>query len=96
MSFDEFMFLAGFNQKTAKEDLFIKGNHRIPPRKQHGKTLEDSRRLSTEDDRERLTWEASQPMGPTSQPLLYTSVFHRLLDCIYAIVSSWFDSRVQN
>ena len=94
MSFGEFVFSTGFNQKTAKEDLFVKGNHGIPPRKKRGKTLEDSRRLSTEDDRERLTWGASRPMGPTSQPLLHTSVFHRLLDCIYVILSSRFDPRV--
>ena len=47
MSFGEFVFQAGFNQKTAKEDRIIKGNHRIPPRNRRGKTLEDSRRLST-------------------------------------------------
>ena len=43
-SFDESMFPAGFNQKTIKEDLFIKRNHGIPPRNRRGKTLEDSRR----------------------------------------------------
>jgi hypothetical protein len=44
MSFGEFVFPARFNQKMAKDGLFVKGNHGIPPRKQHGKTLEDSRR----------------------------------------------------
>ena len=44
MSFGESVFSAGFNQKTAKEDLFIKGNHGILPQKQRGKTLEDSPR----------------------------------------------------
>jgi hypothetical protein len=48
MSFGESMFPAGFNQKTAKENLFIKGNYGILSRKQRWKTLEDSRRLSTE------------------------------------------------
>ena len=48
------MFLVGFNQKAAKEDLFVKENHGIPPCKQRGKTLEDSRRLSTEADLEPL------------------------------------------
>jgi hypothetical protein len=47
MSFGESMFSAGFIQKTIKEDLIIKGNNGIPLRKQRGKTLEDSRRLST-------------------------------------------------
>jgi hypothetical protein len=49
------VFLAGFNQKTAKEDLFIKGNYRIPPCKQRGKTLEDYRRLSIEAKAKPLT-----------------------------------------
>jgi hypothetical protein len=44
MSFGESIFLAGFNQKTPKEDLFIKENHRIPSHKQRGKTPKDSRR----------------------------------------------------
>jgi hypothetical protein len=55
------MFPAGFNQKTTKEDLFVKRNHGIPPRKQHGKTLEDSRRLSTETDPEPLPCGADHP-----------------------------------
>jgi hypothetical protein len=44
MSFGESVFPTGFNQKTIKEDLFIKGNYKIPSLKQRGKTLEDSRR----------------------------------------------------
>ena len=48
MSFSESVFSTGFNKKTAKEDLFVKRNHGIPPRNQLGKILEDSRRLSTE------------------------------------------------
>ena len=44
MSFGESVFSAGFNQKTIKEDLFVKRNHDIPQDKQRGKTLEDSRR----------------------------------------------------
>jgi hypothetical protein len=52
MSFGESVFSTGFiKKKTIKKDLFIKGNHGIPPRKQRGKTLEDPRRLSIEDDR---------------------------------------------
>jgi hypothetical protein len=30
MSFGQSMFPAGYNQKTAKEDLFVRGNHGIP------------------------------------------------------------------
>ena len=41
MSFGESVFSAGFNQKTAKEDLFVKGNHVNPRRYLCGKTLED-------------------------------------------------------
>jgi hypothetical protein len=96
MSFGESVFSAGFIQKTVKEDLIVKGNNEIPLRKQRENTLKDSRRLSTEDDRERVKCGASRPMGSTSQSLLRTSVSHRLLDCIYAVLSSWFDPRVQN
>ena len=55
MSFGKSVLLVGFNQKTAKENLFVKGNYRIPLRKQRGKTLEDSRRLSTEAELVPLT-----------------------------------------
>ena len=61
MSFGESVFLVGFNQKTAKDGLFVKGNHGIPPLKQRGKTLEDSRRLSTEAELVPLTCGASRP-----------------------------------
>ena len=33
MSFGEYVTAGGFNQKTAKEDLFIKENYGIPLRK---------------------------------------------------------------
>jgi hypothetical protein len=42
MSFGEFVFLAGFNQKTAKEDLFVKRNYGILP---GGTAWKGSRRL---------------------------------------------------
>jgi hypothetical protein len=100
MSFGESVLSAGFIQKTIKEDLIVKGNNEIPPWKR-GKTLEDSRRLSTEDDRERVKCGASRPhlqagwpMRSTSQSLLCTSVSHRLLDCIYTVTSSQFDPKV--
>ena len=54
MSFGESVLSAGFIQKTVKGDLFIKGNYGTPPRKQRGKILEDSRRLSIEEDPEGL------------------------------------------
>ena len=59
MSFGESILSAGFNQKIAKEDLSVKGNYGIPLRKQRGKTLEDSRRLSTKAEPMPLTWGAS-------------------------------------
>ena len=54
MSFGEFVFSVGLIQKTVKGDPFIKGNYGIMPRKQRGKILEDSRRLSIEADPEGL------------------------------------------
>jgi len=44
MSFGEYVTVGGFNQKTAKEDPFVKGNYEILPRKQLGKDLEDKKR----------------------------------------------------
>ena len=93
MSFGGSIFSAGFIQKTIKEDLFIKGNYGIPPRKQRAKILEDSRRLYTEAEPETLTcvadrphMQAARPLGSTSQPLFAKSIPHLLLDCIYAVL----------
>ena len=89
MSFGESVFSAGFNQ----EDLFIKGNHGIPPHNRCGKTLEYSRKLSTEAGHMSLTCGAARPhmqagqrLGSTSQPLVAKSVLHHLLGCIYAVL----------
>ena len=72
MSFDESVFSTEFNQKTTKEDLFVKRNHGIPSRNQCGKILEDSRRRITEAEPKPLTsgvgrpyLQAGQPMGST-------------------------------
>ena len=101
MSFGESVFLAGFNQKTAKEDLFVKRNYGIPPHKQRGKTLEDSKRLSTKAGlvplpcgADRLHLQAGWSVGPTCWPLLATSVLHHLKDHIYAVLLGQFDPRV--
>jgi hypothetical protein len=59
-SFGESVFPTRFNQKTAKEDLFVKQNHRNTSRELHGQTLEDSRRLSTEAGHETLPDGASR------------------------------------
>ena len=95
MRFGESMFSAGFIQKTDKEDLFVKANHIYPQRNRRGKTLEDSRRKAIKAEGRRLPCGASQPHlqdarppRPTCQPLLQMSVLHRLLDCIYAVLSS--------
>ena len=60
MSFGEFVLSAGFNQKTTKESLFVKGNHGIPPRDQRGKVPEVFRRLSTEAGLDPLTCGAAR------------------------------------
>ena len=96
MSFGVSVFPAAFNQKTAKEDLFVKGNYGISPCKQCRKTLEDSIRLSTEMGPVPLTCGAGRPVGPPCQPPVAMSVLHRLKDCISAVYSSRFDPRAQD
>jgi hypothetical protein len=103
MSFGESTFLARFNQKTTKEDLFVKGNYGIPPHKQRGKTLEDSRRLSTEAEPLPLTCRVGQPYLQVGQPVgppvnlpAALSILHLLKDCIFAVYSSRFDPRAHD
>jgi len=48
MSFGESFFLVGFNQKTTKEELIVKGKYRVPPWYLRGKALEGSRSHITE------------------------------------------------
>ena len=89
MSFGESMFSTGFNQKTAKEDLIVKGNHGILPWYQRGKTLEGSRRQITKAGFDPLPCRAGQPICGAARPLwappislLRMLVPHRLKDCI--------------
>jgi hypothetical protein len=89
MSFGEYVIYVGYIQKTIKRDLHVKGNHKIPPWELCGKTLEDSRRLSTEAGNEALPCgagrhhlRAAQPLGPPISLPAVTSVSHRLLGCI--------------
>ena len=103
MSFGECVFSAGFIQKTVKGDLFVKGNYGIPPCKQRGKILEDSKRLSTEAYPEglqcgasRLHLQASRLIGPTGQPLIQMLVPHRLLGCLSAVISSRFNPKAED
>ena len=93
MNFGESMFSAGFNQKAVKEDLFVKGNHGIPPRDQRGKVLEDFRRLSTKVGLDPLTcgasWPHLEPTPPLWAPpiiLFVISVLHHLLGCISTVI----------
>ena len=95
------MFSAGFIQKTTKGGLFVKGNHVILQHNRRGKTLENSRRLSTEAEPEPLIcgtgWshmQAGRPVGPAVSLCVAMSVLYRLKDHIYTIHLSRFDPRV--
>ena len=97
------MFSAGFNKKTSKEDLFIKGNRVIPQHNQQEKTLEHFRRLSIEAEHEplpcgttRTHLQADRSMGPAVSLRVAMSVLHCLKDHIYAIHLSRFDPWVQD
>jgi hypothetical protein len=85
MSLGESVISAGYIQKTIKGDLHVRGNLRIPPQELRGKTLEDSKRLSTEAHPEGIPCGADQPVGSPHQPLVATLVSHHLLSCISAI-----------
>ena len=60
-SFGESMFAGGFTQKIVKEGLFVKANHVYPQRNRYGKTLEDSRRQTTEAEGRWLPCGANWP-----------------------------------
>ena len=73
MSFGEFVFVGGFNQKTIKGDIFVKVNHVYSRWYLLGKSLEHFRRQPTEADLEGMTYgagrphlQAGRPVGPTS------------------------------
>ena len=103
MSFGESVFLAGFNQKTTKEDLFIKENRVISQHNQREKTIENSTRLSTEVEPEPLPcgigWshlQVGRSMGLAMSLRVAMLILHRLKDHIYTIHLSRFDPRVQD
>ena len=84
-NFGEYVFPAGFNQKTVKEDLIVKEKYGVPPRYLRGKTLEGSRSHVTEAEGHPLTGGATRPLGGAAQPLwappvslVAMSVSHRL------------------
>jgi hypothetical protein len=93
-SFGEFMFAGGFNQKTVKVDPIVRLNHNYPRQKQLQKTQEGKPLKRRTSGCPHL--QVGRPVGPTYQPLIRMLVLHRLLDYIYAVLSSWFDPRVQN
>jgi hypothetical protein len=68
MSFGEYVFLAGFNQKATKRDLFVKGNYGIPPRNQGGKVPKDSRRYSIEAEAKPLPGRVGRPHLEGARP----------------------------
>jgi hypothetical protein len=69
MSSGESVFLAGFNKKTTKGDLFVKRNYGIPPQELCGKVPEDSKRLSTEARLDPLTYRADRPHLEAARPM---------------------------
>ena len=77
-SIGESVFLAEFNQKTAKADLIIKGKYGVPLWYLHGKTLEGSRSHITKAEGHPLTCGAARP--PLGSPIsqLCMVVSHRL------------------
>ena len=79
------MFPAGFNQKTGKEDLIVKGKYGVSPRYLHGKTLEGSRSHVTKAEHHPLTGGAARPTGGAARPSLgppvsqlHMAISHRL------------------
>jgi hypothetical protein len=90
MSFGEFIFFAGFIQKTTEEDLNIKRDHGIISSRIHRKVLEDTRGLHAEGgDRPYQVGLASPAMPPGTPygkpPQASRVFFHHLLGCISAI-----------
>ena len=59
ISFGESTFQ--FNQKTAKEDLIVKGKYGVPLRYLRGKTLEHSRSHVTKAESKGMTCGAARP-----------------------------------
>ena len=85
MSFGESIFLAGFNQKTAKKDLIVKGKHRIPSWYLRGKTLEGSRSHITKVEDQRMTCGATRPPVGPPVSLVAMLVSHRLIGCMSVV-----------
>jgi hypothetical protein len=78
MSFGEFLFLAGFTQKTAKEDLNIKRDRRIISWLLHRNVLEDTKGYHTETGHETLPGGANRPHLQAARPTMVGNT-HELL-----------------
>ena len=83
------MTVGGFNQKTVKKDLFVKGNYGILPRKQLRKDLEDTTPKLGPNGHE------SGPADPSPRPasLLWSSFALCRVVCvskIYTVNLRWF------
>jgi hypothetical protein len=85
MSFGEFIFSAGFTQKTAKEDLNIKRYRGIILWRIHGKVPEYTRGLHTEARLESLPGGAGRPHPFAVWPPVVGS-HHELLE--YSFIAS--------
>jgi hypothetical protein len=71
MSFDEFIFSAGFTQKTTKEGLNIKRDHGIISWCIHRNILEDFRGFHTKAGHETLPGGAGRPPPYAARPPLW-------------------------
>ena len=69
MSFGEYVFSAGFIQKNVKVDLHVRFNRAYPQRNGHQKTLEDSKGLHANAERQRLPGASDQPHLQVGRPL---------------------------
>jgi hypothetical protein len=83
MSFGEFIFSAGFKQKTTKEDLNIKRYRGIILWRIHGKVPKDTRGLHTEVGLKSLLGGTSRPHPCAAQPPMVGS-YHELLEYSFA------------
>jgi hypothetical protein len=79
MSFGEFIFFAGFTQKTTKEDLNIKRYRGTILWRIHGKVLEDTKGLHTKARLESLPGGPGWPHPCAAQPPMVGS-HHELLE----------------
>jgi hypothetical protein len=101
MSFGEFMFLAGFTQKTTKEDLNIKRDRGIISWLLCRNVLEDTRGHHAEAGHKTLPSGASWPHPKAAWPTTMGNTYKLLESSSTASrmhlhrTSSWFDPRAR-